>query len=120
MVPIYRKGTPVGVPIFVESVGRLALHNPPQLSRLGAGGNPRPRMEHLRRNGGVRVISGPMGSLDDTWTVRVFLKGHCELGARQVHDNKLADYMDFQLYHGPAILYYERNANRLERLPPMS
>jgi hypothetical protein len=43
-----------------------------------------------------------MGSLDDTWTVRVFLKGHCESGARQVHDNTLAYDMDFQLYHGPS------------------
>lgn len=47
-------------------------------------------------------LSGPMGSLDDTGAVRISLKGHCEPGTRQIHNNTLAHYMDFQLDYGPS------------------
>jgi hypothetical protein len=62
----------------------LPSDDPPELARLRACSYPSPRTEHLRRNARLRVVPGPMLPLDDTWTVRIFLKGHCEPRARQV------------------------------------
>src|SRR5262245_8391688 len=75
-------------------------NHPPQFARLLVGSNPGSGTEHLLRNGRLGIVSGPMGSLDNAGAVRIFLKGHRESDARQVHDKSLAHDMDFQLNHG--------------------